>query len=61
MAAFTIDLDVVVVLKLKGERGGLPLVEEEGVDLKDDGSFPSRGFEGWEEVASEGVVNGFLF
>ena len=59
-AAVAIDLNVVVVLELKSEGGGFRLIEEEGINLKDDGSLFGGGFEGGEEIAGEGVVDGFF-
>lgn len=59
-AAGAIDLDVVVVLKLQSEGGGLLLVVEKGLDLENDRSFLGRGFKGGEEVAGEGLGDGLV-
>ena len=59
-AAVAIDLNVVVVLELKSEGGGFRLIEEEGINLKDDGSLFGGGFEGGEEILGEGVGDGFF-
>ncbi len=54
--AVAIDLEVVVVLELKGEG----FLVEEGIDLKDDGAFGGGGFEGGEKVPGKGGIDGIL-
>ena len=55
-AALAIDLEVAVFLELKSEA----LLAEEGIDLKDYGSFLGGGFEGGKEVMGEILCGGFL-
>ena len=55
-AALAIDLEVAVFLELKSEA----LLAEEGIDLKDHGSFLGGRFKGREEVTGEGLSDGIM-